>query len=243
MRRRPSAPRPSLRAILASTTLALVVASGLGPFQPADPAAAGTAETMEASILGWVNDARAQRGLAALRPDSRLIDLAGDRAATLAAKDQLSHDAAGCLSCQLEARGIAWNLYGEVLASNSWPWGSESARVVFESWRDSPSHWDILMNPQYDSVGVGVGLSASGTTYASAVLIDAPVLAAQATPKPTPGPKPAPTPPPTPPPTLPPSAAPRPRPVVAPTRQALAAETPDSTPSPGRCTRAGSHPN
>lgn len=198
--------------MLASAALALVVASGLVPFQAPRPALAGTAESMEASILGWINDARAQAGLPSLSSDPRLAGLAGDRAATLAASDQLSHDAAGCLSCQLASRGIAWDLYGEVLASNSWPWGGESARVVFESWRGSPSHWDILMNPQYDSIGVGVGLAASGVTYASAVLIDAPSGAAQ----PTPVPKPAATPRPTPRPTPPPTPAPTPEPVSIP---------------------------
>jgi uncharacterized protein YkwD len=167
---------------------------------------------MEASILGWINDARAQRGLATLRADSRLVDLAGDRAATLAAKDVLSHDAAGCLSCQLSDRGIASDLSAEVLAANSWSWGDESARVVFESWRDSGSHWDILMNPQFDSIGVGVGQAASGATYASAVLIDAPGAVAN----PTPPPKPAATPRPTPPPTPTPTPAPTPQPVSFP---------------------------
>ena len=216
MRRRPSAPRASRRAFLVAAALALAVASGLVPFRGAAPVAAGTAETMEASILGWINDARAQRGLATLRVDARLVDLSGDRAATLASKDQLSHDAAGCLSCQLSDRGIAWNLYGEVLASNSWPWGSESARVVFESWRDSSSHWDILMNPQFDSIGVGVAPAASGTTYASAVLIDAPGTATNPTPPPKPAATPRPTPRPTPRATPPPTPTPTPEPVSIP---------------------------
>src|SRR3990172_6340048 len=210
MRRRPpTAPRPSPRALVVAAALALVLASGLVPFRGAHAVAAGTAETMVSSIAGWINDARAQRGLPALQLDARLVGLSGDRAATLASKDQLSHDVAGCLSCQLESRGIAWNLYGEVLASNSWPWGSESARVVFESWRDSTSHWDVLMNPQFDSIGVGVAQSATGVTYASAALIDvpgagaAPTLAPKpaATPRPTPRATPRPTPPPTPAPT------------------------------------------
>jgi uncharacterized protein YkwD len=206
--------------------LALAVASGLVPLRAAAPVAAGTAETMEASILGWINDARAQRGIPTLRVDARLADLAGDRAATLASKDQLSHDAAGCLSCQLETRGVAWNLYGEVLASNSWPWGSESARVVYESWRDSASHWDILMNPQFDSIGVGVGRAANGTTYASAVLIDAPGTATN----PTPAPKPAATPRPTP------RATPRPTPAPTP------APTPEPHSIPGPSFRFGLMP-
>ena len=218
MRRRPpTAPRPPLRAFVVAAGLALAVASGLVPFRGAAPVvAAGTAETMESSIAGWINDARAQGGLAALHLDARLVDLSGDRAATLASKDQLSHDAAGCLSCQLESRGIAWNLYGEVLASNSWQWGSESARVVFESWRDSASHWDIVMNPQFDSIGVGVAQAATGVTYASAVFIDAPGAGANPTPAPKPAATPRPTPRATPRPTPPPTPAPTPEPASIP---------------------------
>jgi uncharacterized protein YkwD len=205
MRRRPSSLRPTLRAILTATTLGLALATGLLPLRPAIPTAAGTAESMAASILSSINHARAQRGLASLQVDSRLSDLAGDRAATLASIEDLSHEAPGCLRCQIEDRGIAWNLFGEVLASNTWPWGAESARVIFESWRDSPSHWDILMGPDFDRIGVGVAQSATGGTYSSAVLVDAPGGAPAPTPRPRPAstPRPAPRaePPPTPAPT------------------------------------------
>ncbi len=166
--------------------MALVLASGIGPLLPA-PVAAGTAESMEASIVKWVNDARAQQGLGRLRTDGGLVGLAGDRAAALAAKDQLSHEAAGCLKCQLADRHVAWDMYGEVLASNDWPWGGESARVLFESWRDSPVHWDILMNPTIDVIGVGVARrSANGMVYASAVLVDGTGTPVVATPRPKP---------------------------------------------------------
>jgi len=226
------------RSIVAALALAVVVTTGLVPLRPIAPVAAGTAESMEASILGWINDARVQRGLGSLRADSRVADLAGDRAARLAAEQELSHDTAGCLSCQLADRGIAWDLYGETLASNSWPWGEESARVTFESWRDSSSHWDILMTPQYDTIGVGVGLAADGVTYASAILIGAPGTTAVSTPKPkpaaTPRPAPAPTPPPTPAPTSAPPTAGRAQAPIP--RQALS-PTVDWIPHPGPRTR------
>ncbi|HEX5591167.1 MAG TPA: CAP domain-containing protein [Candidatus Limnocylindrales bacterium] len=206
---------------MVAAALAAALSSGLVPLRAAVPVAAGTAETMESSLLGWINDARAGLGLAALRLDAPLADLAGDRAAKLAATNTLSHDAAGCLKCQLGDRGIAWNLFGEALASNSWPWGPESARVVFESWRGSAPHWDILVGSQYDSIGIGVALAAGGTTYASAVLIDAPGPVA-ATPKPKPAPTPAPVP----------RATPRPTPRPTPAPTATPTATPAPTPPP-----------
>jgi uncharacterized protein YkwD len=205
--------RSSPRSALLAGALALVLATGLLPMLEPPPVVAGTAETMEASILTWVNAARAERGLGGLRTVSGLAGVAGSRASTLASIDQLSHEIAGCLRCQLDDRGIAWKLFGEVLASNNWPWGSQSARVVFESWRDSAEHWDILMNPKMDSIGVGVAQHvANGVTYATAVLIDAPGSTVVATPKPAPAatarPAPRATPTPTPAPTPVPPAAP-----------------------------------
>ena len=157
---------------------AALLTTGLTPIRPAMPVAASTAQTMAADLLSWINTARAKHGLGKLRTSSVLYSLASKRAATLASKNALSHDAAGCLTCQLKSLGVSYNLMGEVLASNNWPWGEESASVVFSSWRNSPTHWDILMGSRFDTIGIGVAKSSNGTTYASAILIDAPGVSA-----------------------------------------------------------------
>ncbi len=189
LRRRALARLPSVRALAVAMTFSVIAASGLVPLQPARPVSAGTAESMESLLLSKINAARASRGLLQLRLDSRLVSVSGVRAATLASKGVLSHDAAGCLECQIDDAGVSWDLYGEVLASNSYPWGSQAASVIFESWRKSSSHWSILMNPTMDSIGIGVAhRDADGSTYASAVLVDIPGVSgikAATTPKPT----------------------------------------------------------
>ena len=172
--RRFSVPRAVLLAIVASA----VLVSGLTPVRPAAPVAATTAGTMEADLLSWINTARAKHGLGKLRTSSVLYSLAGKRASTLASKNALSHDAAGCLTCQLKSLGVSYNLMGEVLASNNYTWGTQSASVVFSSWRNSPMHWDILMGKSFDTIGIGIARSSNGTTYASAILIDAPGVSA-----------------------------------------------------------------
>jgi hypothetical protein len=140
----------------------------------ARPVAAGTAETMEAAILSWVNGARAERSLPPLQGRADVADLAGDRAATLAAAGVLTHDAAGCLSCQLDARGITWHLYGETLGTSSYAWGMDAAQSLFNAFAASPSHWDILMDAGFDTAGVGAFYrDADGSTYLSIVLIGA----------------------------------------------------------------------
>lgn len=198
MRRRALASRAIPRALIIAIALSTVLSTGLSPLRPADGVRAGTAASMQTALLGWINDARAARGLRALKVDGRLSAVASARIATLAATHQLSHAAAGCLNCQLADHGVAWNLHGEVLASNNWPWGIESARTAFEGWKGSPSHWDILMGAQMDTIGIGVALADDGVAYEGAVLIDAPGRA-PASPKPAPAAAPrAPAPTPTP---------------------------------------------
>lgn len=201
MRRRALASWPFPRALILAVMVSAVLSTGLVPIRNAEPVRAGTAETMESALLGWINNARASRGLPKLRVSAALTNLAGDRITVLASKNQLSHSLPGCLSCQLNDRGIAWKLEGEVLASNTWAWGLESARVAFDGWKGSPAHWAILMGAKFDTIGIGVAKSSSGTTYAGAVLIDAPGYVGTV-PKPKPAPTvqkaPAPTPTPTP---------------------------------------------
>lgn len=182
MRRRALVSRPFTRAVILAMLVSAVLSTGLVPIHTAEPVRAGTAETMESALLGWINDARAARGLGKLRASATLAGLAGDRVTILATNNQLSHSLPGCLSCQLNDRGIAWKLEGEVLASNSWTWGLESARVAFDGWKGSPTHWAILMSARMDTIGIGVAKSSTGTTYAGAVLIDDPGYAGSGAP-------------------------------------------------------------
>jgi uncharacterized protein YkwD len=161
--------RARLGPIGAAIILAITLAVGVG----ARPAAAGTAETMESSIVSWINSARAARGVPALATRAALSDLAGRRAASLAAAGVLSHDVAGCLSCQLNARGIVWHADGEAIGGTSYPWGMDAARSLWNALSKSSEHMAILMSRTYDQVGAGVAYrSANGNTYLSIVVID-----------------------------------------------------------------------
>ena len=162
-----------------SVLCGLVLLTGLTPIRPAATVRASTSQTMAASILASINSARTKRGLGTLRTDSDLTSLASTRAAKLASLNLLSHDKAGCLTCGLAARGVSYSLVGEVLASNNYPWGLGSASIIFSSWRGSPTHWDILMGSRFDTIGIGLSRSSNGSTYASAILIDAPGVAAR----------------------------------------------------------------
>ena len=170
MWQRPTVVPGSRRTLLVAAALALVLGSGFAPLRPPTPVFAGTAETMEATILTLVNAARATRGLVPLRSRPKLADLAGDRIAILASKGVLSHTAPGCLKCQLGERGIQWYSFGEVLAATSRDWGDAAARSLFDAWKSSPGHWAILMSNAFNYLGVGVAYrSANGMTYGGIV--------------------------------------------------------------------------
>jgi hypothetical protein len=132
---RPSSRHSALpRVLLAAAFLSLTLGA-IGPLSHPAPVAASTASTMEAQIVGWVNDARVKRGLVPLRQLPALVDLAGDRAATLASTGVLAHPS--CLSCVFNSRGIQWYSIGEVIAWTSYPWGSQAASSIFNSWKNS----------------------------------------------------------------------------------------------------------
>jgi uncharacterized protein YkwD len=158
--------RPSL--VLVAFVAALAALS-VGPVAHPTAVNAGTAANMESKILGWINDARDNRGLRPLRVGDKLRNLAGDRATTLARTGDLEHPS--CLGCLLENRDIPYDTCGEAIAFTTWPWGHQAARSIFEGWRGSTLHWNLLMSPSYRRIGLGVAFrNSNDSTWAAAVL-------------------------------------------------------------------------
>jgi uncharacterized protein YkwD len=156
-------------ALLAS--LAALVAVGVGPLAHPSPVAAGTAETMEASLLSWTNAERAKRGLVPLKLLSSLVSYSGGRAATMASSGLLRHPS--CLGCELSARSIQNYSNGEAIAWTTWPWGSQAAQSIFNGWKGSTGHWALLMSNRFNYVGFGVAYRSSGaSSWAAAVLTE-----------------------------------------------------------------------
>lgn len=157
--------------LLLLATLAAILVTGVGPMADPSPVAAGTAETMESTILGLVNAERTKLGLVPLRLHAALVDLAGDRAASMAKTGVFAHPS--CLSCLFDSRGIQNWGGGEIIAWTGWPWGAEAAKSLFEAWKGSPLHWGILMSSTYNYIGFGVAhRAANGRTYAAGLLTE-----------------------------------------------------------------------
>ena len=155
--------------ILLAAALVAFLGFAVGPAAHPAPAAASTATYMEGLIVKWVNHARANRGIPALRVTTRLSNLAGDRSATLASTQNLIHPS--CLSCVFKSYGIAFSTCGEVIAWTSYPWGYQAARSIYLSWKGSSTHWTLLMSRSFHRIGVGVTYrSGTHTTWAAGEL-------------------------------------------------------------------------
>jgi uncharacterized protein YkwD len=162
-------PRPAHTSILLVAALVAFLGFAAGPASHPAPVSASTATYMEGLIVGWINNARAARGVAPLQVGSTLTRLAGDRAAYSARYKTLNHPS--CLGCVFHSYGISYNVCGEVLAWTSYPWGYQAAKSLFTGWKGSASHWNILMSPSFKRIGIGVAYrSADRTTWGAGEL-------------------------------------------------------------------------
>ncbi len=168
---RPS--RASLGQLVLAATLAAVFGSGLTPLAKPDVAQASQSvgRSAEDYLLSLINNARSSKGLAPLRLDTRLRDLAEYRAGVMSSTNTMSHTVAGCLSCQLTSRGIQWYSEGEVIAWDSYSYPTEAINVIFKMWHDA-THWPLLMSSKFNYTGVGVVHNSNGKTWASMVFTE-----------------------------------------------------------------------
>ena len=152
-------------AIVLSAALTIV-----GPAaHPQAAAAQTTADYMEGLLVKWVNQARANRGVAALHVGSKLSDLADYRAKTLASTNKLAHPS--CLGCLLTKWGISWSTCGEVIAGTTYPYGYQAAQSIFRAWKGISGHWSMLMSRTYTRIGMGVAYRSSNhTSFAAGIL-------------------------------------------------------------------------
>jgi uncharacterized protein YkwD len=164
---------PAIGRLVLAVVVSAVVLSGATPVATPADVQAGTAESMESQIVGWINSSRAKLGLQPLRVHAGVTSLAGYRAGVMASTGVLSHDVAGCLSCSLTSRGIQRYSDGEVIAENTYPWGSQSALALFNWWKGSSMHWGLLMSHTFNYLGVGVAYRSSNRmTFGSVVLTE-----------------------------------------------------------------------
>lgn len=154
---------------------ALLLAAFAASFLAAPTSAAPSATDAEAMIVGWVNSARASRGLSPLRTDADLGSIAGLRASRMASANVMNHTVGGNLASQLKWYGVGWYRYGEAVGWSSASWTVDSARALYVSWMNSSPHRALLMSSRFNYIGVGLAYRSSNKrTYGSTVLSESP---------------------------------------------------------------------
>jgi uncharacterized protein YkwD len=123
----------------------------VGPTSRASAADAYDA-TAERQLVQLINLARAQHGLPPLQEDARLHAAARTHTQFMASQNTLSHQLPGesILLKRMALNGAYFYAAGETAAFN------HSADAAQESFMHSPAHRKIILDPQYDAVGVGV---------------------------------------------------------------------------------------
>jgi uncharacterized protein YkwD len=112
------------------------------------------------SLLEMINAARRTEGLPPLRGHDALAHLATEQATAMASARRLAHDAGqGTPLERAERAGIVVSALGENVAH------AMDARGAHRTLWASPSHRGNLLDPRFDSVGIGAALGNDGTLW------------------------------------------------------------------------------
>jgi len=159
--------------------LAFVLAIGLVPSAigaDTTTVSASAISAAERSVLTLTNRRRTSAGLVGLRWDSRLAELARDRAAYMARTGEFSHTQANGTDVfdMIVSAGIKWYGAGEIIAWNTAAALDYSAAFAVQGWMGSPTHRSIVMSSGYNYVGFGLAISSSGKRYWAGVYLKGP---------------------------------------------------------------------
>lgn len=104
-------------------------------------------------ILEITNGYRAEKGIAPLELDETLVEIANVRAEELAWSAVHSHTRPNMkqFSSIFKEGGISKGSVGENIG-----WGYATPEEVCRAWKDSPTHYENIMNPNFVKVGFGV---------------------------------------------------------------------------------------
>ena len=178
----------------------------------------------ERELISLTNQARAARGLRALRVDSTLTSVARWRSKDMIVKNYFSHNippSGHMVFSTLDSKGYCYSLAGENIGWNNYS-DDVATREIQRMFMGSTTHRANILNKRWDAIGIGAYKGPTGKKMWTVLFADkcggtAPKPAATPKPKPaaTPKPRAAATPKPTPKPT--PKATPKPAPTPTPT--------------------------
>ena len=138
--------------VLAATVLGLTSLLAVTPWIPLVARAQGQLSGPEETLFISANRERAARGLRPLRWDHVLADAAEKHAQRMAAQNTLSHQLPG--EEDFKARAIRAGARFSSLAENVAE--GQTVAGIHTQWMNSPPHRENLLDPDLDSVGIGM---------------------------------------------------------------------------------------
>ena len=153
----------ALVAFAGSVAPAMAAPSRTGD-QPVSAAAGSDtycAEPEEVAFLNLINQYRGQFGLGALQMSQTAGAAAEHHSVEMATANYFSHTLLNGLtwSQNMSNHGYTFNTYrGENIAA-----GNAGAGATFEQWRNSPGHNANMLNPSYNTIGIGRAYGGSST--------------------------------------------------------------------------------
>ena len=132
------------------------------PIVPEPPVNNPTLNEFEQRVVDLVNKERQAAGLAPLKVNVKLSELARVKAAYMRDNNYFSHNSPvhGSPFDMMKAFGINYTAAGENIAK-----GQQSPESVMKAWMNSSGHRANILNSKYDQIGVGFVKDSRGNTY------------------------------------------------------------------------------
>jgi uncharacterized protein YkwD len=153
--------RARLVRVIAAWLAALAVLAGLG--LQAAPAAHADNGSDEADFLSLTNQLRSSLGLQTLTPNAELTNIARAWSGQMAAALAISHNPN--FPNQVHAK---WTRLGENVGTGG------AVDVIQTAFINSPHHYENLVQPDYNFVGIGVVRGSNGAIYVTVDFMTAP---------------------------------------------------------------------
>ncbi|MCL2329763.1 MAG: CAP domain-containing protein [Phycisphaerae bacterium] len=128
----------------------------------AKPIAPSNNDALITQVLKLINERRARIGLSELTVNPILTQMAEKYAADMIERNFFAHQNPDGQTPGERAykEGYVFLSVGENLAA-----GQESAEQAVDEWMASPSHRDIILDPQWTEAGIGIRLGGSMNVY------------------------------------------------------------------------------
>lgn len=148
---------PTVRAFLAKPIAALLLATAVLSFSPVSSARAATVSENRDLLLYYINQARKNNGLPALRIDYGLSNFAYNHSKSMAAGGKLVHS--GSLTTWLDRNGRSYSAWGENIGYTF------SVKQAVTMWMNSSAHRANILNRRFKYAGTGVYVDATGAYW------------------------------------------------------------------------------